>query len=145
MTKKSILALKYMKYIALIALVAVIGVGVFGFAGMNHDMSHGQGCIAFVVNNSAVCPQDALSSALYHIVAYQGFSQVIVTSISLSTLALLMLLTALFAVRKRPIPIPSAPLRSLSKRRDDTLEPRQEEFLRRLSLFENSPSCFRSA
>src|SRR3989344_4498172 len=130
---------------ALLVLVGFVAIGVFGFAGMSHDMSHGSGCIASALNNTVVCPQDALSSALYHIAAYQSFSQATIISFSLSALVLLILLAALFAVRKRPLPIPSAPLRVLSKRRDDTPLPRQEEFLRRLSLFENSPSRFCSA
>ena len=58
---------------ALLVLVGFVAVGVFGFAGMSHDMSHGSGCIASALNNNVVCPQDALSSALYHIAAYQGF------------------------------------------------------------------------
>ncbi|HCM43509.1 TPA: hypothetical protein DIS55_00980 [Candidatus Kaiserbacteria bacterium] len=130
---------------ALLMLVGFVAVGVFGFAGMSHDMSHGSGCIASTLNNSVVCPQDALSSALYHIAAYQSFSQATIISLSFSALALLILLAALFAVRKKILLIPSAPLCILSKRRDDIPLPRREKFLRRLSLFENSPSRFCSA
>ena len=131
--------------LALLVLVGFIAVGVFGFAGMSHDMSHGSGCIATALNNSTVCPQDALSSALYHIAAYQDFSQATITPLSLSALVLLILLAALLTIRKRLPPISSASLHVLSKRRDDALLPQREKFLRRLSLFENSPSFFCSA
>jgi len=130
---------------ALLVLVGFVTVGVFGFAGMSHDTGHNSGCIAITLSNSVVCPQDALSSALYHIAAYQSFSQTTITSLSFSALALLILLAALFAVRKRLLPIPSVPLYVLSKRRDDISLSCREEFLRRLSLFENSPSRFCSA
>jgi len=130
---------------ALLVLVGFVAVGVFGFAGMSHDMSHGSGCIASALNNNVVCPQDALSSALYHIAAYQGFSQTVMTSASLSVAILLALLAAFLMVKKESLPVPYVASYALSKRRDDVRGPRQGKFLHRLSLFENSPSFARGA
>lgn len=134
-----------MKYLALLTLVAIIVVGVFGFAGMSHDMSHGDsGCIASVMNGSVVCPQDVFSSALYHIAAYKDLSQAAMTSSLLSVVILLLLAALAIAEKRYPIPIaPSS--QYLLLRRDELSVPRREKFLRWLAFFQHSPSFVRGA
>ncbi|OGG79953.1 hypothetical protein A3A39_01040 [Candidatus Kaiserbacteria bacterium RIFCSPLOWO2_01_FULL_54_13] len=119
--------------------IGVVAVGVFGFVGMSHDMSHGSGCIASVVNKNAVCPEDALSSALYHITAYKTFSEFTIASTFFALITLLLLLLAAVLATKeklRPIPL----RRQRVRWQDDFHTSHREKFLRWLSLFENSPS-----
>ncbi|RJR12497.1 hypothetical protein C4585_03655 [Candidatus Parcubacteria bacterium] len=129
-------------WLSAILLTAVLAVGVFGFAGMSHDMSHGSGnCIASSANNYAVCPQDFVSSALYHINAYKSFTEAVAAtpliSLILALLALLLYLAiqrvfrglapVSVAVSSHAIPHRSVPYTKI-------------EFIRWLSRFENSPT-----
>ncbi|MEK7134007.1 MAG: hypothetical protein AAB804_02970 [Patescibacteria group bacterium] len=129
-----------MKYLALVILIGVTAVGMFGFAGMSHDMDHGGGgCIASIVSGSVVCPENMFASALYHITAYRDLSQATMAASFLSVVSLLLFLVVL-AMAGKPYPIPIAPsLRFLPRTRDELSLPRWGRFLRRLSLFQNSP------
>ncbi len=135
-----------MKYLALALLIGFVAVGVFGFADMNHDMGHGDGgCIASVMSGSAVCPQNFFASALYHIAAYKDLSQAVMVSSLLSAVTLLLFLVVLvMAGKPYPIPIVLAS-QFLPRWRDRRSLPRRGKLLRRLSLFENSPTPLRGA
>ncbi|MBI4094097.1 hypothetical protein HY417_03985 [Candidatus Kaiserbacteria bacterium] len=131
-----------MKISAVALLVGVLAVGAFGFLGMNPDMNHDGGCIASLVN-VATCPLEGLSSALYHMSAYASFSQAVFTS-SLILLALALLALLAFAGLRAGLPIPVHSRSALHARHVSSFAPRRK-FIHWLSLFENSPSLFRSA
>lgn len=122
--------------------VSVLAVGVFGFLGMNPDMGHDGGCIASLVN-AATCPLQGIESMVYHASAYASFSQAVLAS-SLVLLALAAL--ALFALARGVAHVP-VPIHTYRAERIRHAQPRapRDEFVRWLSLFENSPSVIRGA
>lgn len=129
-----------------ILLIAIITVGVFGFAGMTHDMEHGSGNCVASLSQAAVCPQDAISGTLYHITAYRSFSEMTLASSLLTFLfALLLLAAAALAASIRLSPIPNTLSRAFIRRIKHKHSAPQEKFICWLARFENSPSVRCSA
>ena len=129
-------------WLSAVLLTAVLAVGVFGFAGMSHDMSHGSGnCIASSANFYAVCPQDCVSSALYHISAYKSFTEAVAVTPLISLILALLALLFYLAIQKvfrelAPIPLAVSPHAVWRRSVPDT----EIKFMRWLSRFENSPT-----
>lgn len=137
-----------MKYLAIILLIGFIGMGLFGFIGMPHQMSgHSDSeCLASFVVGSSLCPDgnNSFSYAFYHIKAYQFFSNALISSFvaifAVITLAFLLtfvfrefdarsfLRNQIFYLKKRLLEI------------SDSLHSSLKDFIRWLSLLENSPS-----
>ena len=126
---------------ALLVLVGFVTVGVFGFAGMSHDTGHNSGCIAITLSNSVVCPQDFVSSALYHISAYKSFTEAVAVTPLISLILALLAFLFHLAVQKvfrdlAPIPLAVSPHAVWRRSVPDT----EIKFMRWLSRFENSPT-----
>lgn len=131
-----------MKFSAAFLLVGILAVGVFGFLGMNPGMDHESGnCIASLVN-VVTCPLEGLSNAMYHINAYASFS----SAIFFSPLVLLALTLFAFLALASPASFSLLPAqgRLTVRIRQTSLATPRNKFIRWLSLFENSPSFFRS-
>lgn len=127
-----------------VLVLSFLAVGVFGISGMTHDMSHGQGCIASALNNNAVCPEDSLASALYHVSAYKSFSEGILGAALFTAGLLLFLLTAALARQSLPLAIPIPISREMRARKRGSGTARSK-FIHWLSLLENSPTVVRGA
>lgn len=123
------------KCLTTLLLVATVAVGIFGFLGMDMATEHGTTCIASVINASP-CPTEGIGSALYHARVFASFSLAVVTAF-----VLFGLLALVFIAHTRPF----TPPRSVSVRHHihAPVEASPRKFLRRLSLFENSPGLSR--
>ncbi len=142
-----------MKQITIILLIGFVGMALFGFIGigMSHHVSaHSSSdsdCLAsFVVGNS-VCPDgnDSFSHAFYHIQAYQFFSSTLISSVIVivSILASVFLLAFAFKIFDAYFTSRSktAYLRKRLTETIDSLHSSARNFIRWLSLLENSPSA----
>lgn len=137
-----------MKFLTLILLIGFIGMGLFGFVGMPHQMSEhsDSDCLASFVVNKILCPDgnNSFSYAFYHIQAYQFFSNALVSSFVAicAVIALAFLLT--FVLKKIDTRlILRNQIFYLKKRLTeiaDSLISSFRNFIRWLSLLENSPS-----
>lgn len=137
-----------MKYLTTILLIGFVGIALFGFIGMPHQMSghSGSDCLASFVVGSSLCPDgnNSFSYAFYHIQAYQFFSKAIIASFALILLAIVSSLILLFVLRNFDIWLVfKNHIIYLKKRLDeivDSLHSSFRNFIRWLSLLENSPS-----
>ncbi|OHA17831.1 MAG: hypothetical protein A2836_03190 [Candidatus Taylorbacteria bacterium RIFCSPHIGHO2_01_FULL_45_63] len=131
------------KYLIALLLISVIGVGVFGFASMNHTSSHDTGCVTSVME--IPCPENSIAMLAHHIQAYVSFFSVILaTPFAFFTalfLALFLYAKTLFYKQRAYQNFDygskvTCPIRGLA------VFP-LKEIIRWLSLFENSPSLHR--
>ncbi|MBI2612382.1 hypothetical protein HYW59_01030 [Candidatus Kaiserbacteria bacterium] len=127
---------------AALLVVGIFAVGVFGFLDMDPSMDHDGGCIASLVN-AASCPLQGLESAMYHMSAYTSFSRAVFSSTILLALILLVLLARTYGFAHFLL-LPGMRPRRLYSRSTSDIAPRYK-FIQWLSLFENSPTLFRSA
>lgn len=128
-----------MRYIALIVLVGIVGISAFGFLGMGHTVGHEADCVASVINNGAICPEKAISSAFYHVAAYKSFSETTLPGTALALFAALLVLATLEWVRARAPALYFEQTSNASSDRRSAPIP-QKKFLRWCSRFERSPS-----
>ena len=136
------------KYLATILLIGFVGVAIFGFMWMPHQMSDhaGSDCIASLVVGKSLCPDgnNSFSYAFYHFQAYEFFSSAIIVSVAavLAIIAFAFILT--FALKNfDPRSISRKQIIYLKKRLieiADSLHSNLKNFIRWLSLLENSPS-----
>lgn len=137
-----------MKYLTTILLIGFVSIALFGFIGIPHQMSghSGSDCLASFVVGSSLCPDgnNSFSYAFYHIKAYQFFSNALISSFSiiLAFITLAFVLTFIFRevdsrfvlrnqifyLKKRLVEIA------------DSLHSSSSNFIRWLSILENSPS-----
>lgn len=137
-----------MKYLAIILLIGFMGMGLFGFIGMPHQMSEhsGSDCLASFVVNKILCPDgnNSFSYAFYHIQAYQFFSNALIGSFAVifAVIALAFILT--FVLRNFDIWLVFKNQFFYLKKRlietADSLHSSSKDFIRWLSILENSPS-----
>lgn len=140
-----------MKFLALILLIGFIGMGLFGFIGMPHQMSghsehSGSDCLASFVVNKSLCPDrnNSFSYAFHHIQAYQFFSNALIGSFVaiFAVIALAFILTFVFrefdarSFLRNQIFYLKKRLTEIA----DSLRSSFRNFIRWLSLLENSPS-----
>lgn len=137
-----------MKYLAIILLIGFMGMGLFGFIGMPHQMSghSGSDCLASFVVGSSLCPDgnNSFSYAFYHIQAYQFFSNALISSFAaiFAVIALAFILTFVFRefdarfVLRNQIFYLKKRLTEIA----DSLHSSFRNFIRWLSILENSPS-----
>lgn len=137
-----------MKFLTIILLIGFVGIALFGFIGMPHQMSEhlSSDCIASFVVNKSLCPDgnNAFSYAFYHIQAYQFFSNALIGSFAaiLAVIALAFILTFVFReigsrlVLKNQIFYLKKRLTEIA----DSLHSSFRNFIRWLSILENSPS-----
>ena len=137
-----------MKFVALILLIGFVGVAIFGFVWMPHQMSghSGSDCIASLVVGKSLCPDgnNTFSYAFYHFQAYEFFSNAIIVSVA-AVLALIAFAFILTSVLKNfdPLFVSRNQIIYLKKRLieiTDSLCSNLKNFIRWLSLLENSPS-----
>ena len=139
---------KMKKYLATILLIGFVGVALFGLAWMPHQMSghSGSDCLASFVVGKSLCPDgnNSFSYTFYHFQAYEFFSNAITVSVGavLAIIAFAFILT--FALRKfDPCSISRKQIIYLKKRLieiADSLRSSFRNFIRWLSILENSPS-----
>lgn len=140
-----------MKFISLVLLIGFLTISLFGFAMMPHQMSkHSEhsssDCLASFVVNKSLCPDgnNSFSYAFYHIQAYQFFSNALIGSFGaiFAVIALAFILTFVLRdfdiclVRKNQILYLKKKLLEISY----SLNSSSKDFIRWLSLLENSPS-----
>ena len=137
-----------MKFVALILLIGFVGVAIFGFVWMPHQMSghSGSDCIASLVVGKSLCPDgnNTFSYAFYHFQAYEFFSNAIIVSVA-AVLAIIAFAFILTSVLKNfdPLFVSRNQIIYLKKRLieiTDSLCSNLKNFIRWLSLLENSPS-----
>ena len=137
-----------MKYLATILLIGFVGVAIFGFMWMPHQMSShsGSDCLASLVVNKSLCPDgdSTFSYAFYHFQAYEFFSSAIIVSVAV--------VLTIIAFAFIPISVlKNFDHRSVSRNQiiyikkrlfeiSDSLHSNLKNFIRWLSLLENSPS-----
>lgn len=137
-----------MKFLTLILLIGFIGIALFGFIGIPHQMSEhsSSDCIASFVVNKSLCPDEnnTFSYAFYHIQAYQFFSNALI--ISLLVISALFVGVFIFSFSLRDFFaqfVLKNQIICLKKRLIeiiDSLRSSSGNFIRWLSLLENSPS-----
>ena len=136
------------KYLATILLIGFVGVALFGLAWMPHQMSDhpGSDCLASFVVGKSLCPDgnNSFSYAFYHFQAYEFFSSAIIVSVAavLAIIAFAFILT--FALKNfDPLSVSRNQIIYIKKRLieiADSLHSNLKNFIRWLSLLENSPS-----
>ena len=139
---------KMKKYLATILLIGFVGVALFGFAWMPHQMSghSGSDCLASFVVGKSLCPDgnNSFSYSFYHFQAYEFFSNAIIISVG-AVLAIIAFAFIPISVLKNfdPRSISRKQIIYLKKRLieiTDSLHSNLKNFIRWLSLLENSPS-----
>ncbi|MBM2818010.1 MAG: hypothetical protein HW401_600 [Parcubacteria group bacterium] len=137
-----------MKYLATILLIGFVGVALFGFVWMPHQMSDhvGSDCIASLVVGKSLCPDgnNSFSYAFYHFQAYEFFSNAVIVSVA-AVLAIIAFAFILTSVLKNfdPRSVSKNQIICIKKRLfeiNDSLHSNLKNFIRWLSLLENSPS-----
>jgi len=137
-----------MKLLATILLIGFVGVVIFGFMWMPHQMSghSGSDCIASLVVGKSLCPDgnNSFSYAFYHFQAYEFFSNAIMVSVA-AVLAIIAFAFILTFVLKNfdPLSISGNQITYIKKRLfeiSNSLHSNLKNFIRWLSLLENSPS-----
>ena len=136
------------KYLTIILLIGFVGMSLLGFIGMPHQMSEhsGSDCLASLVVGKSLCPEvnNSFSYAFYHIQAYQFFSNALITSFGaiLAVLALAFILS--FVLKDFFHSVCFGKSNYLFEKRmieiSDSLRSNLKDFIRWLSLLENSPS-----
>lgn len=120
----------------------------FGFMAMPHQMSghSGSDCLASFVVNKVLCPNgnNSFSYAFYHIQAYQFFSNALIGSFAsiFAVIALAFILTFVFRELDARLVLRNQ-IFYLKKRLTeiaDSLRSSSKDFIRWLSILENSPS-----
>ena len=124
-----------MKRLSIILIIALLVTGTFGFTAMNHS----GGC-SFAFGGNGDCPPTAIGMIMHHVDSYlQFFSSMPVTT-SLSVLAMALLVLSVFDVWPQGL---KPPRRSFAFERVGDRgagSTKDSNFIRWLSLFENSPS-----
>ncbi|MBU6431055.1 MAG: hypothetical protein KGJ58_02610 [Patescibacteria group bacterium] len=138
-----------MKFLATILLMGFMGMALFGLIGMTHQMSghSGSDCLASFVVGNIICPDgnDSFSYAFYHIQAYQFFGNAFISSFAAisAVIALAFVLAFIFIEIDNRLVLKSQ-IFYLKKRFSeiiDSLISSRGNFIRWLSLLENSPSA----
>ena len=123
-------------------LVGFLMISVFGFALMDHGMSHQAGDCPIAILGNIACLPDAASSIISHIVAFQTFTQAALAP-SIGSLAVLLAYALLAIVATAIFRPPVYALRTshAALRNEDLHEAiATQKFIRWFSLFEHSPS-----
>ena len=137
-----------MKYLATILLIGFVGVALFGFAWMPHQMSghSGSDCLASFVVGKSLCPDgnNSFSYAFYHFQAYEFFSNAIIVSVAAVLAIIAFAFIPIFALKNFDSRSVSRNNVVYLKKRlieiTDSLHSNLKNFIRWLSLLENSPS-----
>lgn len=132
------------KIFTALVLVGILGIGIFGFATMNHEVGHSVGCIASAVD-SVSCSEDIATMLAHHIQAFVSFFRTVPPNpfifLLLLSSALFVSVWHLFTRQQNSI------LDSLISRQAEHDPERQlicpQKITHWLSLFENSPSLRR--
>ena len=75
------------KFLTFILIGATIGIAAFGFVLMTHNgMSIPGNCVATTINGGAICSDNPIASAIYHLQALQFFGTAVFSASLLSLL-----------------------------------------------------------
>lgn len=120
--------------LAYILIGAIIGIAVFGFALVSHTGMGAYGdCIATTING-AVCLNDPVASAIFHITAMQFFSTATFTKSAIAAILLLLLFE--IAAQRRKLSLATISVLNISFA---LANPSQIYFRHWLALHELSP------
>ena len=125
------------KFLVNFILIGFISIAVFGFLAMGHDAASRGACLAMTFNRSA-CPAGVFEMISFYSNAFKNFSLATISlGLNLAILAATLML-ALFAAFFSPVASYASPI----LRRVEFLAPlvSRQDFIRWLSLHENSPS-----
>src|SRR3989338_2869631 len=128
-------------FAALVLIVSFVGIGIFGFALLDHAMMHGSNssCVASTIDRTA-CPASIIDMTLHHIFAFQR----LMTTVLPLTSSMLLLLTSLFSLGLALLSLflfsPPRLAVSRYRQRYSFFAPQEQQRIHWLELLENSPA-----